>query len=53
MSLRRIQKGSPEEILIDREKEPPSVKGGSLLSVVQHLLNCCADNRFMHLHGIF
>ena len=47
MSLRRIQKGSPEEILIDREKEPPSVKGGSLLSVVQHLLNCCADNRFI------
>ena len=47
MSLRRIQKGSPEEILIDREKEPPSMKGGSLLSVVQHLLNCCADNRFI------
>lgn len=47
MSLRRIQKGSPEEILIDREKEPHSVKGGSLLSVVQHLLNYCADNRFI------
>lgn len=47
MSLRHMQKGSPEEILIDREKEPPSVKGGSLLSVVQHLLNCCADNRFI------
>lgn len=47
MSLRRMQKESPEEMLIDREKEPPSVKGGSLLSVVQHLLNCCADNSFI------
>ena len=28
MSLRRIQKGSLEEIFIDREKEPPSEKDG-------------------------
>ena len=47
MSLRRMQKVSPEEILIDREKEPPSEKGGVPLSVVQHLLNCCTDNSFI------
>ncbi len=47
MSLRRMQKGSPEEILIDREKEPPSEKGGIPLHVVQHLLNCCTDHCFV------